>query len=295
MGIGWALPWQGRKWFDSAYYQEIEAPLDSCWMLDAMVGDGGRTIGFVHLMRPRSARPFTVDDVHRLDRLRPWLAHALRPQPPDVSGPGGQTAMAAAGAPARSGQMILNADGRLVVQTPSLEFLLSILAGKFANYLRPLPGRDRLPAPILKLLRRIAGAANGTSNTASDAGFDRLWRSRARSAMARASGHTPGRRRQGSEKLSHSGDDRTARVPIAHAARTLRESGATPAQVKVGIQLAFGRTKPVIADELGIQISSVVDVTKRLYQTLDVHNPAELSTKIWLGQKQDEWRARAED
>jgi DNA-binding NarL/FixJ family response regulator len=77
---------------------------------------------------------------------------------------------------------------------------------------------------------------------------------------------------------------------IGHAARVLRGSGATPAQVKVGIQLALGKTKPVIADELGIQISSVVDVTRRLYQTLDVHNPAELATKIWLGQKQDEAR-----
>ena len=28
---------------------------------------------------------------------------------------------------------------------------------------------------------------------------------------------------------------------IAHAARALRESGATPAQVKVGIQLALGK------------------------------------------------------
>ena len=51
-----------------------------------------------------------------------------------------------------------------------------------------------------------------------------------------------------------------------------------------------------IAEELGIQISSVGDVTKKLYQSLDVHNPAELGTKIRLGQKQDEtpknwWRA----
>jgi DNA-binding NarL/FixJ family response regulator len=75
---------------------------------------------------------------------------------------------------------------------------------------------------------------------------------------------------------------------IAHAARMLRESGATPAQVKVGIRLALGKTKPVIADELGVQISSVVDVTKRLYQTLDVHNPAELATNIWLDQRQVE-------
>ncbi len=75
---------------------------------------------------------------------------------------------------------------------------------------------------------------------------------------------------------------------IAHAARVLRESGATPAQTKVGIQLALGKTKPVIADELGIKFSSVDDHTKRLYQNLDVHNSAELSTKIWLGQKQGE-------
>jgi hypothetical protein len=54
--------------------------------------------------------------------------------------------------------------------------------------------------------------------------------------------------------------------PVAHAARVVRESGATPTQVKVGIQLALGKTKPVIADELGIKLSSVADQAKRLYQ-----------------------------
>ena len=75
---------------------------------------------------------------------------------------------------------------------------------------------------------------------------------------------------------------------IAYAARVLCEGGATPTQTKVGIQLAFGKPKPVIADELGVQLSSVADLTRRLYQTLDVHNSAELATKIWLGQKQNE-------
>ena len=77
---------------------------------------------------------------------------------------------------------------------------------------------------------------------------------------------------------------------IAHAARVLRESGATPAQTKVGIHLALGKTRPEIADEIGIQCSSVADHTKKLYQTLDVHNSAELATKIWLNQRQDEAR-----
>ncbi len=283
VGIGWALPWQGRKWFDSAYCQEIETPLDSCWFLDAMVGDGGRTIGFVHLTRPRSARPFTADDVRRLDPLRPWLAHALRPQTPDELAPAGRTAMTVAGAPAGSGQMILTADARLVFQTPSLEFLLTILAGESAHYLRPLPRRESLPTPVLKLLRQITGAANGSSNTP-----PRMQIPTAYGVLAlEAKWLVPA----GALAEDAAKDPRACLIAvtielrehaIAHAARVLRDSGATPAQVKVGIQLALGKPKPVIADELGIQLSSVVDVTKRLYQTLDVHSPAELGTKIWL-------------
>jgi DNA-binding CsgD family transcriptional regulator len=70
---------------------------------------------------------------------------------------------------------------------------------------------------------------------------------------------------------------------LAHAARILRESGATPAQMKVGIQLAMGKSKPQIADALGIELSSVASLAKKLYQTLDIHSSAELATKIWLG------------
>jgi DNA-binding NarL/FixJ family response regulator len=77
---------------------------------------------------------------------------------------------------------------------------------------------------------------------------------------------------------------------IAHAARVLRESGATPAQTKVGIQLALGKTRPEIAVELGLQRSSIADHSKKLYQALDVHNSTELGTKIWLNQRQGEAR-----
>jgi DNA-binding NarL/FixJ family response regulator len=64
--------------------------------------------------------------------------------------------------------------------------------------------------------------------------------------------------------------------PIAHGARVLRVNGATPAQVRVGVQLALGKMKPEIADELGVKASSVADLTRKLYQTLDVHTSAEL-------------------
>jgi hypothetical protein len=32
------------------------------------------------------------------------------------------------------------------------------------------------------------------------------------------------------------------------------------------------------------QLSSVADLTKKLYQNLDIHNSAELGAKIWLGE-----------
>ena len=37
------------------------------------------------LTRPHGGRPFAVDDMQRLDRLRPWLAHAFRPHAPELS------------------------------------------------------------------------------------------------------------------------------------------------------------------------------------------------------------------
>ena len=48
-----------------------------------------------------------------------------------------------------------------------------------------------------------------------------------------------------------------------------------PAQMKVGTHLALGEMKPVIADELRVQLSSVTALTK-LYQSLDIDNAARL-------------------
>jgi hypothetical protein len=291
VGIGWTLHLQGRGYLESGYYREIEAPLDSCWILDAMIGDGGRSIGFVLLTRPRCARSFTVDDVQRLDHLRPWLAHAFRrPLSANVHQED-QAQLGMAGATVLSGQLIATPDGRLVHQTTGLEHLLRIVAGEPGNYTRYAPARDKLPAPVLKLLRQITGAANGTSNTP-----PRMQISTAYGVLTlEAKWLVP----TGTLPADAARDPKSCLIVvtaelheyvIAHAARALRESGATPAQTKVGIQLALGKPKPVIADELGIQLSSVMATTKKLYQTLDVHNSTELATRIWLDQKQAEAR-----
>jgi hypothetical protein len=290
-GIGWLLHLQGRGWLESRHYREIEAPLDSCWVLDAMFGDDGRTTAGINLTRPRSARPFTVDHVQRLDPLRPWLAHAFRRSNSGNARHEDEAPLSTAGAPLRNGQMILTADAKRVLQTPDIEPLLHVITGEPLNTKRYVPAGESLPAPVLKLVRQITGAANGTSNAPP--------RMRISTAFGMLTLEAKWLMPAGTLAEDAAKDPKSCLIsvtielhehPIAHAARVLRESGATPAQTKVGIQLALGKTKPVIADELGIQLSSVVDVAKKLYQNLDVHNSAELATKIWLVQRQDEAR-----
>ncbi|MGA7384820.1 MAG: hypothetical protein WBW81_09090 [Methylocella sp.] len=293
VALGWALHRQGGDYLHSGYYREIEAPLDSCWLLDAMIGDGGRTIGFVSLTRHRGARRFTVDDLQLLDRIRPWLAHAFRRSPSERSRQEDEdeAPIGIAGASVLSGHMVLTSDGRIVYQTSGLEPLLRILTGEPSNYTRFVPVSDRLPAPVLKILRQITGATNGTSNTPPRMRIPTPYGVLTVEAKWLVPAGTPpqdaARDPQGCliavtiELREHA---------IAYAARVLRESGATPAQTKVGIHLALGKQRPEIADELGLQRSSVADHTKKLYQALDVHNSTELGTKIWLNPKQDEAR-----
>jgi hypothetical protein len=287
-GIGWSLHRQDGGYLESAYYHEIEEPLDSCWMLDAMIADSEGTVAAVHLLRPRDDRRFTVDDVQRLDRLRPWLAYAFRRRPSDEADEENQAQIARAGPIALSGQLILTLDGRLAHQTSGAEYLLGILAGEPGKYTRYLPARDQVPAPVRSLLGQITGTVTGTSNSppcrkiSTPHGVvtvDAKWLLPAHTVPEDAVKDPRGSLVLVTIELHEH--------PISHAARVLRESGATPGQVKVGIHLALGKTKPLIADELGLQPSSVADITKKLYQTLDVHNSAELGLRIWLGPSHD--------
>jgi len=290
-GTGWTLHMQGRSWRDTGWYREIEAPLDACWLLDAMIGDAGRPLAFIVLSRPCSARPFIVDDVKRLDRLRPWLAHAFRRSNSCLAHEDEDAPMSMAGSALLSGQMILTADAKLVFQTPGLEQRLRIYLGEPCNYTRYVPARDQLPAPVLKLIRQINGAANGACTTPPRTQISTAYGVITLEAKWLVpSGALPEDAAKDPKSCLISVTIALHEHPIAHAARALREYGATPAQTKVGIQLALGKTKPVIADGLGVQLSSVADLTRKLYQILDVHNSAELGTKIWLGRQQDEAR-----
>jgi hypothetical protein len=101
----------------------------------------------------------------KLDRLRPWLAHAFRQSPSGQAYQEEETPISATGSTLLNGQLIMTPDGKLVYNTIGIEHLLRMFAGEPGNYTRYVPASDTVPAPVLKLLRQITGAANGTSNT----------------------------------------------------------------------------------------------------------------------------------
>lgn len=284
VGIGWTLHMQGRGWRESRWYREIEAPLDSCWVLDAMIGEAGHTYAIVGVTRPHSAHPFTSSDVERLDRLRPWLAHALRRLPQTNMRSRAPDTTAAVGSPVACGEMVLAPDGKILFQTCGLDYLLwRVLEGERGNHTHHVPSHDRLPPQVQRLIGHLVGSAHGTStvpprmNVPTAYGIVTL-----EARWLVPPGEVPSDVARDPDGCHVGVTIELREHPVAYAARILRESGATPAQIKVGVHLTMGKTKPVIAEELGLKVTTVGDLTKKLYQNLDVHNAIELGTKIWL-------------
>ncbi len=149
----------------------------------------------------------------------------------------------------------------------------------------PMPARDSLPLPILKLLHQIIAATNGTSHAPPRAQIASAYGVVTLEAQWLLPAYTlPEDAARDPRSCLISVTVELREHAIVHAMRLLRESGATPTQIKVGILLAMGKTKPVIAEEIGVKPSSVDDHTKKLYQTLNVHNAAALAKTVWTGQ-----------
>ena len=146
-----------------------------------------------------------------------------------------------------SGQVVLTSDWRIVYQTSGLELLLRILTGEPSNYTRYVPVSDRLPAPLLKFSGRspVPQMALPTRRLACQVStafgvltLEAKW-------LVPAS--TSGRRHRDPKSCLIAVTIELHEHAIAYAARVLRESGATPAQTKVGIHLALGKSRPEIA------------------------------------------------
>jgi DNA-binding CsgD family transcriptional regulator len=288
-GIGWTLHRQNADYLQGGYYDEIERPLDACWLLDAFVHDGTRSIVGLTLSRPRGAKPFRSEDVVLLDSLRPWIAHAFRERidaaPVVENGHLEQVAVS----PLHKGTVVLDASGQVLFRTGGAAQLFMMLSGAMEQ-IRRNHGRSYIetPAIVHRVVRDLVGATLGDGGVPPRARVKTAWGTIALEAVwlapAGVSAADIVANRDGAQIAVNL---ELREHAIVHAARVLRLSGASPAQVRIGVLLAAGKSKPAIAQELGVKPSTVTDATRKLYGRLDVRNAAELGMRLWTSEVVD--------
>lgn len=278
-GIGWTLQKQNADYLQSAYYNEIERAVDACWLLDAIVHDGTRSKVSLMLTRPRAAKPFRSEDVILLDRLRPWIAHAFRERT-TVAPREHEHAMA--GSALHKATMVASGAGKILFRSAGSEQLLMMLNGTFCN-LGQHSGNyaPETPTMVRQVIRELVCAATGHSASPPSASMATPWGL----ICVEAVWLTPSGASARDIIANHDAMQIAVNIELReHAlpyiARVLRHSGVTPGQVRIGVLLATGMTKPAIARELGIKSSSVMDATRKIYERLEVRNAAELGMKF---------------
>jgi DNA-binding CsgD family transcriptional regulator len=281
-GVGWTLHRQNADYLHTGYYSEIERPVDACWLLDAFAHDGTRSIVGLTLSRPRTAKPFRSDDVVLLDSLRPWIAHACRERiaVDDVS-----VEQVAAG-PLHKASVVFDASGQVLFRTAGATQLFMMLTGVLEHIERNHGRSDiETPAIVHRVVRDLVGATSGDGSIPPRARVKTAWGTIALEAVwlapTGASAADIVANRDGAQIAVNL---ELREHAIVHAARVLRLSGASPAQVRIGVLLAAGKSKPAIAHELGVKPSSVTDATRKLYGRLDVRNAAELGMRLWTSE-----------
>lgn len=282
-GVGWTLHRQNGEYLHTGYYDEIERPLDSCWLLDGFAHDGTRSIVGLTLTRPRSSKPFRSEDVVLLDALRPWIAHAFRERvagaPLRENGSSEQTTLS----PLHKATVVADANGRVLFRSAGAGQLFMILSGAMEQVERNY-GAPILVTPIAvrRVVRELVCAASGEGAVPPRARVRTAWGTISLEALWLAPAGSSAADIVADRGAAQIAVNLELREPaVLHAARVLRASGASPAQVRIGVLLATGRNKPAIARELGVKPSSITDAARKLYARLDVSNAAELGMRLW--------------
>ncbi len=218
-----------------------------------------------------------------LDSLRPWIAHAFRERiaaaPRQENGSFEQIAAT----PLHKATVIVDASGRVLFRTAGSAQLFMMLTGAMEHIESHHGMRDvEMPVAVHRVVRDLVGAASGTGTAPPRTRVPTVWGVIYLEAVWLApAGATAADIVENRDTAQIAVNIELREHAISYAARVLREYGASPAQVRIGVLLATGRSKPEIAQELGVKPSSVVDAARKLYARLEVRNAAELGMRFW--------------
>jgi len=238
--------------------------------LRLFIRDGKRrtTLGCVDLFPPVRARPWTTEEKRRLARLEPFFAYALtvRSENDDLLADSG-----------RSGVIIANPAGRplhLSTEGRRLLFLASHphVAPGIAVSRVPI-----LPAPVLRICRNLGRVSSGDDEASAPVYHHRnVWGGfRFRAEWLDSNNPATG--------LIAITVTHEEPLPIT-LTRSIGRQNLSRRQAEVCVLMATGCSHEAIADRLGISKHTANEHGRWIYQKLDVHNRAELVSKLLSAQ-----------
>ena len=257
-----------RNFLGHAFYNEFLRKLKFFWGLHMVVCEGDRRPGALVMHRGPDDKPFSQDEVRRLNRISSFIAHAAqasgRQRYPWVDSED-------------RGMIIATVDGKVEWLSQRARQLLFLVRNKAVTR-DSLSARDGLllPGPVRRICDRLG-------RIDADHGADQppVWYTRnpwGRFCF-RAHWLEPGLEGDGRVSITI---DHQQPLPL-RLFRRIRNLPLTGREVQVGMMMSQGASYSEISSALGISEHTAISHSRKIYQKADVHNRTELISKL-LGQ-----------
>ena len=250
---------------ESDFYDLIYRPpqIDSFIRLIVREGGRGRPLGAITMHRAPGEGRWTAEEKRRLGDLEPFFAHAMTAR-------GTVDALTDSG---RNGLIIADRAGKIVSFSPQGGQLLFLAMHDRVALGAAFGQSIVLPPPVVKLCRDLSRIFAGDSMAAAP-----TWHHRNAWGGFQFRAHWLDRSNPNSGLIGITVDHKE---PLT--VRLVRRVGELPLngrEAEVCLHLANGASNEAIADRLGISKHTAITHGRWIYSKLDVHNRAELVSKL---------------
>jgi len=249
----------------TSMYFECMRPFGQHHLLEALIRKGGRPAGYLHLFRDHRARKFSDKDLRRLVSLLPYIALTLSDS----------AAADTSHAPSHaSAVLVVDAKGRIQHRSPNAETLLryafnpDLEVGKAS--------REPMAAMTAQLLRRLRTSTTGRGAEGNDVPLIEVRNGRGLFTFRAhwLTGNAAETECRACIVLEHAEP-----LPL-RVMRGLAQLPLSPAQKRVALLIACGRSRERIAQDLRLSHETVKDYARLIYTRLGVHDRHQLTSRV---------------
>jgi DNA-binding CsgD family transcriptional regulator len=252
-----------EKFYETDFYHLLWRILDIYHQLETPVYHQGQVVGLLCLNRPRSQKPFSINDQRLCVRLTPYLAHALYTQHED------DTLYCAADA---SGMMVMECQGRILFQCGTAKRLLLMASHPMAFGETPVPETD-LMSQLAQLCRNLVIIFEGKA-AAPPSWCYTNWRGRFLFRAYWLNNQNPEPGRLIGMTVEH------WEPLVLKIMRIMQNFPLSPIQKEVALLLALGVASEKIGERLHIKSTTVKTHVSNILTKLDIHRREELLPKL---------------